>query len=308
MRYLKLKKVAIPLFILPILALSIIGGYFLFQTIVVLAADKSWIQDFGYQEDEVHNLSFDALGVPDIPVIIAGSEIPFTFDTGCDSGFLLTSLLEKKADYTLLGQTEQLNRDGSHRGWSKTVRLNGFSVFGESYSDIETVLADWKMFSSEKFNGLIGLKYFSSKVITLDYIGRKIAVTSNPIAYNQLDPQKYVVLPLLKSQQYENLPFFEAALNGDPIIVYLDTGKNHSYVHNPDSAYTAAPGNPPKQDIVIALNDMNLPLKGISEVRLAQVADLPHTVAIELNSDQIRKNKLLITIDLISQKIIFRRL
>lgn len=282
------------------------------QYISLLAADKSWIQDFGYREDEVHILSLDRAGCPTIPVTIEGNEHPFIFDTGNNPGFLLTSLLEKKVDYTLLGQTEQLNRDGSYRGWSKTVRLNEFTVFGKSYADIETTLADWKMFSSQKFNGLIGLKYFPSQVITLDYTGRKIAVTSQPIDYSKLDMKKYVVLPLLKSKQdgQSNLLFFEAALNGEPITVYLDTGKNHSYLHNPDSTYRPGAGKPntQKKDITIMLNDMKLPLKGVLEANLTQADGLPHPVTIELNSDQIKKNNLLITIDLINQHIIFRRL
>ncbi len=308
----KHKKLIFSLFSLLILAFLITGGYFLFQYISVLKADKSWIQDFSYNEDEVHNLSLDRTGCPIITIAIKGNEFPFIFDTGNNPGFLLTTLLEKKVDYTLLGQTEQLNRDGSHRGWSKTVLLNEFSVFRKSYSDIKTTLADWDMFSTEQFNGLIGLKYFSSQVITLDYTGRKIAMASHAIDYSKLDAKKYVVLPLLKSKQdgQDNLLFFEATFNGEPISVYLDTGKNHSYLHNPDSTYSPGTGKPntPKRDITIVLDDMKLPLHGVVEAKLAQVSDLPHPVIIELNSDQIKKNNLVITIDLISQHIIFRRL
>lgn len=306
----KHKKLIFSLSSLLILAFLITGGYLLFQYIPVLTADKSWIQDFGYQEEEVHDLSLDRAGCPVIPIKIAGNEIPFTFDTGSNPGFLLTNLMEKKVDYTLLGQTEQLYRDGSHRGWSKTVRLNEFSVFGKSHVDVETTLADWEMFSSDKFNGLIGLKYFSSQVITLDYTGRKIAVTSHSIDYNKLDKKKYVVLPLLKSNQdgQKNLLFFEATFDGEPITIYLDTGKNHSYLHNSESTYSPGAGKPntPKRDITIVMNDMKLVLKGVLEANLAQAADLPHPVTFELNSDQIKKNNLLVTIDLISQRIIFR--
>lgn len=289
----------------------ITGGYFSFRYISVLTADKSWIQDIGYQEDEVYDLVLNSVGCPVIPITIEGDEFPFIFDTGCNDGLYLTNLLDNNVDYTLLGKTEELNRDGSHRGWSQFIQLNEFSVFGKSYADVEATLADWEMFSSDKFNGLIGPKYFSSQVITLDYIGRKIAVTSHAIDYNKLDMKKYVVLPLLKSEQdyQKNLLFFEAVFNEEPITVYLDTGKNHSYLHNPDSTYSPGIGKPntPKRDITIVMNDMKLLLKGVLEANLAQIADLPHPVTIELNSDQIKKNNLLVTIDLISQHIIFRR-
>lgn len=259
----------------------------------------------------MHDLGFDLTGCPVIPVTIQGKEFPFKFDTGSNSGLLLTSLLEKQIEYALLGQTEALNRDDSHRGWLKTIRLNEFSVFGKNYTDVETHLANWEMYSSEKFNGLIGLEYFPSQVITLDYAGKKIAVTSHPIDYGKLDIKKYAVLPLLKTKEdgQSNLPFFEAVLNGGAITVYLDTGKNYSYLHNPASAYSPGPGNwnAPNRDVTIKMNGMELPLKGITEVNLAQVADLPHPVAIELNSDQIQKNNMLITVDNIRQCIIFRK-
>lgn len=307
----KQKKVIFRLVFVCILAFLILMGYFLWQYISVMMVDKSWIRDFGFQEGEVYHLSLDAQGCPLIPVKIANNKIPFIFDSGCSSGFLVTTLLENKIDYTVLGQTEQLNRDGSHRGWSKTVRINEFSVFGENHVDVETTLADWKMISSNKFNGLIGLKYFLSQVITLDYTGRKIAVTNHSVDYNKLDKKKYLVLPLLKSNQDDqrNLLFFEAEFNGEPITVYLDTGKNYSYLNNSDSTNSMGTGKPiTKRDISIVLNNMKLPLKGVLEANLAQVADLPHPVTVELNSDQIKKNNLLITIDLITQHIIFRKM
>lgn len=298
--------------ILLIVLILITGGYFSFQYILMVTADKSWIQDFGYQQEEIYDLSLDRLGCPAIPVSIEGHTFPFTFDTGCSSGFLLTSLLEGKIDYTLVGQTEQLNRDGSHRGWSKAVLLKEFTVFGNKHTNIETTLADWEMFSSAKFNGLIGLKYFSSQVVTLDYTGRKIAVTNRPIDYSKLDTEKYVILPLHQSEQdgLGNHLFFEATLNDAPITVYLDTGKNHSYLHHELSDFRPSAGKPsaPKRNAAILLGDMELPLNGLIEANLAQVDDLPYPIAIELNSDQIQKNNLLITIDMITRHIVFRRL
>jgi hypothetical protein len=300
------RKILVLLFSLSV----IIGGYFLLQYAPILTADKSWIHDLGYKENEIHDLSLNKLGCPEISVKIPENQFPLIFDTGNNPGFLLTNLMEEKINYITLGKTEQLNRDGSHRGWAKSIRLNKISVFGKSNSDVDSTIADWDMFSSEKFNGIIGLKYFSSQVITLDYTARKIAVSSNPIDYNKLSLKKYVVLPLLKSNQngQNNLLFFKAILNGKPISVYLDTGKNHSYIHNKSSSYIPGPAKPDTvKDATITLDDMELPLKGLEETNLAQVTDLPYPLAIELNSDQIIKNNLLVTIDLIDQKIIFRR-
>lgn len=298
--------------ILLIFFILVIGGYFLFPYFLAVTADKSWVQDFSYQKEEIYDLSLDNLGCPAIPISIEGNKFPFTFDTGCSSGLLLTSSLEGKIDYTLLGQTEQLNRDGSHRGWSKSVLLKEFTAFGKEHTQIETTLADWNMFSSVRFNGLIGLEYFLSQVVTLDYTGRKIAVTNRPIDYSKLDMKKYVVLPLYQSTQrgLKNLLFFEATLSGEPVTVYLDTGKNHSYLHNENSVFRVGPEEPGmlKKDVTLLLDNMELPLSGLTEVNLAQADDFAYPIMIELNSDQIQKNRLLITLDMITRHIIFRRL
>ena len=49
-------------------------------------------------------------------------------------------------------------------------------------------------------------------------------------------------------------------------------------------------------------------LKDITEINdMAQAKGLPFPTMIELNSDQLWKNNLIVTFDLIEQKIIFKR-
>lgn len=310
----KKTKTAIILIIVVSTLMVSISGYFAYRYIPIFMADKTWIIDLGYKENEVHKLTFNWVGdrsCPEIPVKVGNNEYRVGFDTGCGSGIFFTNVIEDKIDYTLLHKTEELNRDGSHRGWSKQVKVNEVNVFGDTYKNIETSISDWTMFSSEKFNGTIGLAYFKSKVITLDYAGRRIGVSSNPIDYSKLNSDKYVVLPLCKttSKGQQSLPFFEAEYKNKPIIVYLDTGKNYSYLYNPDSKYSI--GDKPTKlfDIPLKVGNMNLLLNEVTEANnFAQGDGLPYPTMIELNSDQIWKCKLLVTFDLIEQKIIFRKL
>ena len=95
------------------------------------------------------------------------------------------------------------------------------------------------MYSSSPFNGCVGLEYFADKVVTLDYAKGRFAVSTRPLDYSKL-PESYIVLPLYRSTSkgQEALPFFKAELNGEPVMVYLDTGKNHSYIYDAASEYT----------------------------------------------------------------------
>jgi hypothetical protein len=290
-----------------------LSGYIVYKYVPIFFADKTWIIDLGYKESEIHKLTFFLVGYrscPEIPIDVGNSCYRLLFDTGCGKGIFFTNAIEDKINYTFLHKTEALNRDGSHRGWQKSVKVDEINVFGDLYKNIETSISDWSMFASKKFNGAIGLAYFKSKVVTLDYVGHRIAVSSNPIDYTKLDPNKYVILPLYKTtcKRQQDLPFFEAEYNNKPIMVYIDTGTNYSYLHNPECKNSE--GNKPTKflNIPLKIGDMDLMIKEIVEENIAQADGLPYPTMIELNSDQIWKCNLLVTFDLIGQKIIFRKM
>lgn len=291
----------------------LVGGYFGYRNYRIQSADSTWITDLGYEESEIYRLTFDWIGYrgcPEIPVIIGNDEYRLGFDTGNGSGIFLTYALENKIDYTLLGEGEEFNRDGSHRGWNKRVIIDEFTVLGNTYENVETSISDWTMFSSKKLNGTIGLNYFKSKIITLDYIGHRIGISSNPIDYTKLNLDEYVVLPLYKTttQGQEDLPFFEAEFNGESVIVYLDTGTNHSYVYNPNSKLSFADKPKGSLNAPLKLGGIEMMLQDMVEVNnFAQVDGLHYPTMIGLNSDQLWKSNLLVTFDLIQQKIIFRK-
>ncbi len=295
-----------------ILVVFVSAGYFGTYYIRRWTADKSWIKDFGYQENEIYTMTFHNT-CPEIPVSIGSIEYTLLFDTGCGSGLALTTELNDKISYKLLGEIEELNRDGSHRGWSKNVQIDEMAVFTQVFEDVQTSIADWRMFSSKKFNGIIGLEYFQSKVITLDYPGHRIAVSSNPIDTSKLDPEKYVILPLHKptNQSQFFLPFFEAEYNGEPVMVYMDTGKNYSYINNPSCNISFNDSLSDRSqnytDVSIKLGSREIMLKQIVQVNdLAQADGLPYPIMLEINSDQIWKSGLLVTFDLIDQRVIIR--
>lgn len=111
------------------------------------------------------------------------------------------------------------------------------------------------------------------------------------------------------SKGQEDLPFFEAEFNGKPVIVYLDTGKNYSYVYNPNCKFSKTDKPTDLFDVPIKIGDIEILLDDVAEVNdLAQADGLPYPTMIELNSDQLWKCNLIVTFDLIEQKIIFKNL
>lgn len=294
-----------------LICIIIFGIYFIYKENRTEMAD--WVSELGYEDNQLYTLTFNFegnRGCPEISVALNNKEYRLIFDTGCGSGLALTNVIENDLEFDLIDTVEQLNRDGSHRGWSKEVNLKELSVFNDSFKDIKTVIVDWNMMSSKKINGVIGLDYFEGRIITLDYNGHQIGVKNKPIDYGNLNKDKYVILPLLKtsSKSQESLPFFIAKYKGEFIMVYLDTGKNHSFVYNPNSDSVIGGDVKILKDINLEVGELMLELTELGEVcNIEQASDLPHTTMIELNSDQIWKNNLLITLDLIEGNIIFRK-
>ncbi len=291
-------------------AAAIVCGFFAAFGMVT-PAQSAWISDLKYGDSEIQPLTFTGGGVrscPLIPVTINGKVFDMTFDTGCSVGIFFTDVMADSLEYTTLGTTEEVNRDGSHRGWSERVRVDSFSVCGEDYHDVETTMSDWSMYSSSPFNGCVGLEYFAGQVVTLDYASSRFAVSSTAVDYSKL-PAGYIVLPLHRStsRSQETLLFFEAELDGEPVMVYLDTGKNYSYVYDADSASTIAGKPGDFCDVELTIGGQSLTLKDVAKASdMAQADGMPYPTRIELNSDQIWKNHMVVTLDLISQKIVLK--
>lgn len=299
--------------LLPILILTVTlpAGYFLYGHIN--PANTSWITEIGYHKEEVYALAFNHRGkrsIPNIPLTAGGQKFPVIFDTGCGTGISFTNAIEDEIEYTLVSKVESLYRDGSHRGWSKFVRIHEVNIFGKVFENVSTTISDWSMFSSHPFNGLIGLEYFKGKIVTIDYKARKIAVTGRPLDLTNLSQEQYIVLPLYWSdtpgQTY--LPFFKAVHNNEPVMVYLDTGKNHSYIHNPASPHSIVEKPRHFTSSTIAVGGHQWHLKDVVEVYdVAQASGLPFPTRVELNSDQLWNLQLVVTFDMQNSKVIFKK-
>ncbi len=122
----KKSKILWRLAIIPVLLLMAFG---LAGIIYIKAADTSWIEDLGYSEDMIYSLKLDRAGVPMIPVGIGKETYYFIFDTGCGTELVTTNVLEDKIEYAILEKVEQLNRDGSHKGWSYGIMIPQIDLF-----------------------------------------------------------------------------------------------------------------------------------------------------------------------------------
>jgi hypothetical protein len=244
-----------------------------------------------------------------VTVKINETPIEIKFDTGNSHGLGLTTAMEGKIAYKVIKTTRSTWPDGSYRGESKIITISSLGVFGDVYKNVEAVFSDWEMYSSLKFNGLLGLKYFRNRRITLDYQNKKIAVSEKPMPNEALQNSHDAVVPLLiPPERHRDLIYLMGKVNGQETVIYLDTGSSASFID---------PKMLDKNDIIkenkhSIARDIKFYINGfdfvVSRMRIRELRrgmDFKYPVGARLGSDVLKD--FLITIDKITNRIIFHK-
>jgi hypothetical protein len=267
---------------------------------------QQWAQDLGYQNTEIYPLALSGLGCPFVDVDVSGVPLSLMLDSGTASGLVITNNAPP-IPHRVEERIEELNADGSHRGESCRIRVEKVSVLGEVFKDVGGSLSDWRMFSSEPFNGTVGLDFFLDRRLTLDYRSGKVGVTTASLPKN-LDRNLYLIADLIdppKSQGH--ILYARAKLNGHEVIVYFDTGYNVSFIDPSFAKGLARVERPGKFKVV--RERVPLELGGhtiiIDELRESPISrgsgfDLP--VALVLGSDVL--SRFIVTIDIRTKMLV----
>ncbi len=267
---------------------------------------EQWSKDLGYRKTELYPLALDVLGCPFIQVDVSGVKLSLMLDSGTARGLVITNQAPP-VPHRVEGRTEQLNADGSHRGESFNIRLNGLSVLGKVFDNVAGSLCDWRMFSSVPFNGTVGLDFFLDRRLTLDYRTRRVAVTSSPLA-GALNPKRYLSADLVEAPESQgHILYARARVNGREAIVYIDTGYNVSFI---DPAF--AEGLPRverpgkfrvfREHVPVEMGGQTFIYGDLRETEIHRGEGLVPPVAMILGSDIL--SHFIVTIDLRVRKLI----
>lgn len=269
------------------------------------SSSSQWFRDLGYQKTQLYPLTTSASGCPLVEVNASGVKLTLMLDTGTARGFVVTNSAPS-IPHHVEKRIEELNADGSHRGESLRIRVESMSILGEDFRDVTGTLSDWRMFSSEPFDGTVGLDFFTNRRLTLDYKSGQVGVTSSPLP-EQLDRERYLSADLAEPPESQgHILYARAKVNGRDAIVYFDTGYNVSFVAPAFTAGTARIERPGK--FKIFREGVSLELGGhgfiLDELRESPIErgmgfDLP--VALVLGSDIL--SHFIVTIDVPAKKL-----
>jgi hypothetical protein len=268
---------------------------------------KQWLKDLGYNGEQVYPLNLTALGCPLIEVDVSGTKLPLMLDSGTAHGFAITNYAPP-VPHHVGTRTEELNADGSHRGESFQIAVESMSVLGKVFDNVSGRLSDWRMFSSEPFNGTVGLDFFLDRRFTLDYKSGKVGVNTLPLP-EKLDHKRYAYLDLIgvpKSQG--NILYARGSLGGRDVLVYFDTGYNVSFIDPQfagDSARVARPGmkfSVFREGVPLQLGGHTFVLNELREDAIKRGAGFELPVALVLGNDVL--SQFILTVDVRAKKLV----
>jgi hypothetical protein len=267
---------------------------------------SQWSRDLGYQQTELYPLTLDRLGCPVVDVDVFGVKVSLTLDSGTSTGFVITNHAPS-IPYRIEGRHEEFNADGSHRGESFGIRVETMSVLGEVFKNVAGSFSDWQMFSSEPFDGTVGLDFFLDRRLTLDYRSRRVGTTTTPLP-EKLDRKRYVSIDLMdppKSQGH--ILYARATVNRREAIVYFDTGYNVSFIDPSFAEGLAAIERPGKfkvfrESVPTELDGQTFILDELRESPVSRGPGFDRPVALALGSDVL--SRFVVTIDIRAKKLI----
>jgi hypothetical protein len=267
---------------------------------------RQWSQDLGYQKTQLYPLIIANSGCPLIDVNVSGVKLPLLLDSGTARGLVITNNAPP-IPHSIEARGEELNPDGTHRGESTRIRVPTVSVLGQVFKNVEGSLSDWQTFSSEPFDGTVGLEFFLDRRLTLDYRARKVGTTPLPTPDN-LDPTRYVSVDLLDPPKAQgHVLYTRARVNGHEAVIYFDTGYNVSFI-DPDFAEDLPRVERPgkfkvfRERVPLELSGRTFILDELRESPIRRGTTFDHPVALALGSDVL--SHFIVTIDLRAKKLV----
>jgi hypothetical protein len=190
-----------------------------------------WLQKLGYRPAEIFPIQFKVSSCPLVEVKIDEKPFWLTFDFGSADGMMVTTAIEDKITYEIVRELKTYFADGRLRGSGKEIILNRVEVLGRTFERVQSDLFDWKIYSSYPNDGAISLEYIKNLRFTLDYRNKRLALTAKPFPDEFLKEAVFASIPLLQSPDWNRYGLYlEGKVNGQDVIVYIDSGSSHSFV------------------------------------------------------------------------------
>lgn len=192
--------------------------------------NNEWKNEFNYKDTNLFNISLEEeTNIPEIMVEFDNELYPLTFDFGNSKDILITTALENEINYTTIKESETWWPDGSFRGYVYVINIPKMKLLNIEYLNVPATLADWKIYSSNPFNGCVSMDYFSDLRFTLDYKQKILACSNQTFTYDS-STDEYLIINLIKFDYHPYGVHFMGEVNNVKSLIYFDTGRSKTMI------------------------------------------------------------------------------
>lgn len=279
----------------------IVFGFWLLVVSLLLGcrsntARKEWGNMYGFEKEEVFNIEIKDYGFPYIRSKINNIEINMMFDTGNMNGISVSSEISKRLKLTKIGEIIHMDSAGNIRGSFNVFDSEKIFVFGREIKGEKI----YESFSND-LDGIIPPSLLLKNRFTIDYNNKFIGVSKN--SYPDTDINKEI-FSLIPNKKYPGMPVVEGVVNGQKVLIQLDTGKSRTCVDESLIKKLNLPLNDRGYEINnIKLGSFNFSITNAKKTSFKGISEgYPQPIMLGIGSDII--SKIVFTVDYPNEKVI----
>lgn len=282
-------------------AFMIIGMLLLTSLLVGCRMEMSrseWCNRYGFAEDEVFDIEIGNYGFPYIDTEINGHQIKMMYDTGNMVGISVTSEVAKQLGLTKIDGIMQTRVDtgGLFLGKLNVFASAKVNVFGWEITP-EMIYETF----SNGIDGLLPPSLLLDYRVTIDYKNKFMGISKNSFPEKHMKKETF---PLIVNPLQPGLPVIAGEVNGEQVLIMLDTGCSRTCVDEELINKLSLPANEWGYEIrEVRLGSFKFPINNAKKVSYAGInRGYPGPIMLCLGSDII--SKVVFTVDYPNEKVI----
>ncbi len=182
---------------------------------------KNALSKLDYASEEIFPIQIDKYGIPNVKIEFRKNPIWIQWDTGDMVGLVLSKSIIPGYNLTIKDSIQLRDSAGKSVGFSYRYLADSINIFGKIYSNL--LVSE----SQGDYMGLIGPRFIDLNRFTLDYKNRLIAISNTSLAQEKIKGEKLLLVP---SERLPRLIVVEGYINGNRVLVELDTGKSRTVI------------------------------------------------------------------------------
>jgi len=185
---------------------------------------NEWADRYGFENDEVFSIEIGEYGFPYIDVKINDKDINMMFDTGNMVGLSVSTNIAEQLNLTKIGEYTERDATGNIRGNFSIFDSEEVFVFGKN---ITTELIES---FTDSFEGIIPPSLMLNKRFTIDYSNGFIGISESSFPKSIANKKTFQLITNTDFPHLNPMPVIEGVVNGQEVIIQLDTGKSRTVV------------------------------------------------------------------------------